>query len=196
MLNYRRLSNIELLIFSGTQLREEVNNSHIAIKAIIKYSLARIFKTNKSNFKSHVLFEEEFIHKKWKILDTITFNDQDIIFSNRQPANMMYFIEKGNIQLLTRHNRELKILKSGESFGESALLRGRKRINTAIAIGTTVLKTINSDLLSKEINKEPPLVQLALLCIIKRLEIMNNLRSSDHYNTLENEGYISEYKKY
>ena len=109
---------------------------------------------------------------------------------------MMYFIEKGNIQLLTRHNRELKILKSGESFGESALLRGRKRINTAIAIGTTVLKTINSDLLSKEINKEPPLVQLALLCIIKRLEIMNNLRSSDHYNTLENEGYISEYKKY
>ena len=48
--------------------------------------------------------------------------------------NNMFFIEKGNVRLVNKENKLIKILNSGESFGEIALIRGRL-INSAISIG-------------------------------------------------------------
>ena len=39
----------------------------------------------------------------------------------------MFFIEKGQVRLLSNENKLIKILNSGESFGEIALIRGRKK---------------------------------------------------------------------
>ena len=44
----------------------------------------------------------------------------------------MFFIEKGNVRLMNKENKLIKVLNSGESFGEIALIRGRKRLNSAI----------------------------------------------------------------
>ena len=38
----------------------------------------------------------------------------------------MFFIEKGNVRLVNKENKLIKVLNSGESFGEIALIRGRK----------------------------------------------------------------------
>ena len=42
-LKYKRLTDIVLLEFDAKKIRNAINNSDIVIKAIIKYSLARIF---------------------------------------------------------------------------------------------------------------------------------------------------------
>ena len=103
----------------------------------------------------------------------------------------MYFIEKGKVKLISKENKLIKILNSGESFGEIALLRGRKRYNSAISVGHTILKIIKEAMISKLINNETPIVQLALISLAKKLEIINGIRSIDHHNKLKKEGLIN-----
>ena len=57
-------------------------------------------------------------------------------------------------------------------------IRDRLRTNAAFSIGTTILQAIDADALGTEIDKEPPLVQLALLSVLKRLELMNKLHAA------------------
>ena len=190
ILKYKRLTDVILLEFKAKEIREAVNKSNIAVKAIIKYSLARIFSRSKSSRKSHYLFEEEFVQKNWKLLDTKTYSEEAIIFSHGNPANNMFFIEKGNVRLVNKENKLIKILNSGESFGEIALIRGRKRLNSAISIGDTILMVIKSEMISKLIKNENSLVQLSLISLAKKLEILNGIRSIDHYNKLKKEGLI------
>ena len=177
VLKYRRISDLELLAIPGVKLREDVNRSHVLVKSIIKYSLGRIFQSSKS--RSHLLFEEEYIQKNLEYLKTIRYEDGDRVFGADQVPNYMYFIDRGGVQLVNRKNKELKRLSSGESFGESALLKGRLRNNAAFAIGTTILQAIDAKALTAEIDKEKPLVQLALLSVLKRLDLMNKLRAAD-----------------
>ena len=95
VLKYRRLTDIKLLEFDAKEIRQMVNESNIVVKALIKYSLARVFISKNSKNKSHYLFEDEFVHKNWKLLETHTYNDEAIIFLHGYNANNMYFIEKG-----------------------------------------------------------------------------------------------------
>ena len=190
ILRYNRLSDIVLLEFNSKEIREAVNEANIVIKAIIKYSLARIFSSSKSSRKSHYLFEDKFVYKNWKLLDTKTYNEEAIIFSHGNSANNMFFIEKGKVKLISKENKLIKILNSGESFGELALLRGRKRFNSAISSGHTILKVIKGSLISKLINNENSLVQLSVLSLAKKLEIINGIRSIDHHNKLKKEGLL------
>ena len=102
----------------------------------------------------------------------------------------MYFIEKGKVRLISKENKLIKVLNAGESFGEIALLRGRKRLNSAISKGYTILKIIKGSMISKIVNNENSLVQLSLLSLAKKLEIMNGIRSIDHHNKLQQEGLL------
>ena len=190
ILKYKRLTDVLLLEFNAKEIRDSFNKSNIAIKAIIKYSLARIFSSSKSSYKSHFLFEDEFVYKNWKLLDTKTYNEEAIIFSHGSSANNMFFIEKGKVRLTNKENKFIKVLNSGESFGELALLRGRKRDNSAISVGHTILKIIKGSMISKLINDENSLVQLTILSLAKKLEIINGIRSIDHHNKLKQEGLL------
>tara|TARA_B100000700_G_C14945776_1_gene809096 strand:+ start:682 stop:1431 length:750 start_codon:yes stop_codon:yes gene_type:complete len=176
-LRYRRISDLDLLGFKGSEIRKDVNGSHVVVKSIIQYSLSRIFENSKS--KSHQLFEEGFIHQNLKYLKTVKFFDGDKIFGAGQFARFMYFIERGKVQLFNRNNKEIKKLSKGESFGESALLMGQPREISAISEGKTILQAIDAETLGPEIDKGSPLVQLALLSVLKRLELMNKLRAAD-----------------
>ena len=190
ILKYKRLTDIILLEFDAKKIRDAVHESNIVVKALIKYSLARIFSASKAARKSHYLFEDEFVYKNWKFLDTKTYNEEAIIFAHGNTATNMFFIEKGKVKLFSEENKLIKVLNSGESFGEIALLRGRKRNNSAISVGHTILKVIKGSMISKLINEENSLVQLALISLAKKLEIINGIRSIDHHNKLQKEGLI------
>ena len=140
--------------FNAKEIRDSVNKSNITVKAIITYSLARTFSLSKTNRKSHYLFEDEFVYKNWKLLDTKTYNDEAIIFSHVNSANNMFFIEKRRVRLTNKDNKLIKTLNSGESFDEIALLRGRKRLNTAISQGHSIIKIIKGFMISKIIKNE------------------------------------------
>ena len=190
VLKYNRLTDIILLEFNSKNIRDAVHEANIAVKALIKYCLARIFTPTNSSHKSHYLFEDEFVYRNWKLLETKTYNDSAIIFAHGNTAKNMYFIEKGKVRLVSKENKLIKVLNAGESFGEIALIRGRKRYNSAFSVGHITLKIIKEAMISKLINNENVLVQLALISLAKKLEIINGIRSIDHHNKLKQEGLI------
>ena len=59
VLQYKRLTDITLLEFDSKSIRDAVNKANIAVIALIKYCLARIFNPTKTTYKGHYLFEEE-----------------------------------------------------------------------------------------------------------------------------------------
>ena len=179
-LNYRRASDLELIRFNGDILRKEVNKSHIVVKSIIKYSLARIY--GQSMSRSHFLLEDEYIIKNRQFFRKLNFRKDDKIFIANQPARGMYYIEQGSVSLFTKNNRKLADLIKSESFGESSLITGQNRNNTAIANTQTSLVEISSENLLKQISIEKSIVQLVLYCVLKRLEIMNKLRLADDFS--------------
>ena len=190
VLKYKRLTDIYLLEFDSKRIRNAVSASNIAVRALIKYCLARIFASGNTKNRSHYLFEDKFVYKNWKLLETKTYNEEAIIFSHGNTAKNMFFIEKGKVKLTSRENKLIKTLYAGESFGEIALISGRKRHNSAISLGHTTIKVIKGMLISKLINNEDPLVQLSLISLAKKLEIINGIRSIDHHNKLIKEGLI------
>ena len=178
-LKYRILTDLELIEFSGSDIRDQVNQSHLVVKSIIKYSLARIFGNTKS--KSHFLLEDEYIQKNRSFFNKLTFYTDQKVFITGQVARSMYYIETGSISIFTRNNRHLVDLIKSEAFGESALIKGSNRNNTAIANQNSDLIAINAETLSKQVYLETPLVQLTLLCVLTRLELMNKLRMADDF---------------
>ena len=54
------------------------------------------------------MFEDEFVYKNWKLLDTKTYNEEAIIFSHGSLANNMFFIEKGKVRLISNENKLIK----------------------------------------------------------------------------------------
>ena len=181
LLKYKLLTDIELFSFSGIRIRKEVNNCDVVMKSIIKYSLARIFGNSKS--KGHYLLEDEFITKYQNFFRKFQYVKGDQIFVCDQEPRGMYFIEKGSVSLYTKNDKFITKLVESESFGESALISGKLRNNTAIAECDTLLIEVNSEILDKRIAKETPLVKLTLLSILRRLELMNKLRMPSDFNS-------------
>ena len=178
-LKYKILTDLELYSFSGSKIRDEVNNSHVVVKSIIKYSLARIFSNR--NSKGHFLLEDHFVSKYHNIFRKLNFVQGDKIFICNQKPRGAYYIEKGSVAITTNNGRHLADLKAGETFGESALISGKLRNNSAIANSSTSLIEINSETLKGQIDIENPLVKLSLLSVLKRLELMNKLRMTDDF---------------
>ena len=173
-LDFKALTDLTLVRFDGAKLRKQVNTANIFSKTIIKYSLARIFNIKRST--NNFAFEDDFINKKDKLFSRIKFAQDQIIFSAGSDSKKMFFIEKGSIQIVSKSAKIIANLNGGECFGEAALLNNRTRNYTAIAQKESTLLVIEESIVDRELSKDPPLVRLSVLVLLKRLELMNKMR--------------------
>ena len=174
LLEFKALANTRLIEFSGDNLRKEVAVAGPVSASIIKYSLSRIFDSR--NKQNNYKFEDQFLNKNLKILNQVAFGADDTIFNQGDIADSMFYIETGSVKLVATTGEELAMLKSGECFGEAALINDSGRMCSAIANERTALFAINRDMLFKEISNDSPLNQLVVVSLLKRLDLMNKLR--------------------
>ncbi len=179
LLTYKKISDLELTQIDGRVIRDEVNSAGPLAKSIIKYTFSRIFELPKST--TPIFFEDKFLNPNEKILKIRKFVIGDVIFRTGSTNQDMYFIENGAIKLLSKNNRVLAELSTGHCFGESAILREKKREISAVVTQDTILRIIDKNILFDEISKETPYVKLSLLLILRRLEFMNTLRMADDF---------------
>ena len=178
-LRFKILTDLKLKKFSGVDIRKNANSADVVSRTIIKYSLSRIF-----DFKTRstsTIFEEIFLEKNFKSLRRSTHEEGGLIFRINDSANAMYFLEKGTVGLYSENNKKVAELKSGECFGEAALLHTRRRNYSAIAQTRTNLVVIERTLLKKELAKDPPVVCLSVILLLKRLELMNRMNWADDF---------------
>ena len=63
------------------------------------------------------------------------FKNNEVVFFRNDPSNALYMVKSGKVSLVIDVNEEfeqLVIVKSGEAFGENALLENTTRIHSAI----------------------------------------------------------------
>ena len=180
-LKYRRFKKVDLYSLAGDPVRSQINSAGPLAKSIIKYSLRRIFQVSDDD-KAPLLFEEKFLLKNEKDTKLRKFEEGTWIFRSGFSNNRMYFLEKGSVQLFTKNNRELATLTMGTCFGESTLIRGKKHNNSAFALENCLIRTIDEEIIEKNLKSETPLVQLVLYLVLRRTEFMNSLRMADDFS--------------
>jgi CRP-like cAMP-binding protein len=63
------------------------------------------------------------------------FKNNEVVFFRNDPSNALYMVKSGKVSLVIDVNEEFEkliIVKSGDAFGENALLENTSRIHSAI----------------------------------------------------------------
>ena len=171
--SFKPLTDLRLHKFLGTVIKAKINSSNILAESIIKYSIGRIFSHRKTG--GNILLEEKFIYNNYKSLGQFNVPEGEFIFKVGEQAEVMYFIEKGGVEIGTGTGKPIAKLIAGDCFGEAALIKERPRNFSARAVRPTRLILIEREVVKKELEREHALVRLAVILLLKRLDLMNKL---------------------
>jgi CRP/FNR family cyclic AMP-dependent transcriptional regulator len=112
------------------------------------------------------------LFRNWK--DMEGFHAQSIIYSEQDPAVVMYFIISGEVELTLR-GESLGVETAGGMIGEMAMINADSRNSTATAITDVTAARLNRDQFRK-IVKENEEFSLHVMEVLA-----NRLRSVDKY---------------
>ncbi len=171
--SFKPLTDIKLRKFLGTLIKTKINESNVLAQSIIKYSIGRIFSHKKTG--GNILLEDEFIYSNYKSLGQFNVPEGESIFRVGDEADVMYFIEKGGVGIVSGTGKQIAKLVTGDCFGEAALIKDRARNYSAIALRPTKLVLIERKLVKREMDREHAIVRLIVVLLLKRLELMNKL---------------------
>lgn len=102
---------------------------------------------------------------------TRVYKDQSIIFSENEPGEELYIIQAGQVKITKVIEEEvlLAVLKSGDIFGEMAILENRPRNASATAFGDTTLMVINKLNFENMVQAQPQLATRLIQLLSERI---------------------------
>lgn len=125
---------------------------------------------------------------------TRNYGDNTMIFYENEPGNELYIIQAGKVKITKIVDEEvlLAVLKSGDIFGEMALLENRPRSASAITFGDVTLLAINKSNFENMVQAQPQLATRLIQLLSERIwtayRQLENLMIRDHlgriYDTL------------
>ncbi len=88
------------------------------------------------------------------------FNREAIIFRQGDPAECMYVVQKGEVEMLVESeygSKRLALLHNGDVFGEVSLFAGKARFATARAVQDTWVITLDEKAFLARLHQDPSL---------------------------------------
>ncbi|MEO5363671.1 MAG: GGDEF domain-containing protein [Magnetococcus sp. DMHC-8] len=88
------------------------------------------------------------------------FKQGEIIFRQGEPAECMYVVQKGEVELVVESEygfKQLAVLRSGDVFGEVALFAEKARFATARAVQDTWVVTLDEKAFVGRLHQDPSL---------------------------------------
>lgn len=122
-------------------------------------------------------------------VDSRTYRPGDIIARAGDPAEKMFVIDSGSVKITrTRDGASVTVahLCEGEFFGEVAILAGRPRSSTIVAVEPTVLVEVSRAVLDDVTREHASVERLLLRCYLDRM-LDNLTRSSPLFTTFSAE---------
>ncbi|MDR0323832.1 MAG: cyclic nucleotide-binding domain-containing protein [Treponema sp.] len=104
-----------------------------------------------------------------------TYAKDSIIFFEGEPGNELFIIQKGSVKIIkiTEDNEILlAVLKTGDIFGEMALLESKPRAAGAVAYEDCQLMAVNRDNFQHMIKTQPQLITRLTTLLSERIWIM------------------------
>ena len=112
---------------------------------------------------------------------TRTYPKDTMIFSESQPGQELYIIQKGSVKITKIVNDNeilIAILKAGDIFGEMSLLENKPRSASAIAYEDAVLMAVNKVNFQRMVAQQPQMITRLTQLLAERIWLM--------YRQLEN----------
>lgn len=101
-----------------------------------------------------------------------TYPKNTMIFSESQPGQELYIIQKGSVKITKIVNDDeilITILKKGDIFGEMSLLENKPRSASAIAYENSVLMAINKVSFQHVITQQPQMITRLTQLLAERI---------------------------
>ena len=95
-----------------------------------------------------------------------------VLFRDGEPATEAFLLQDGRVRLLKqagRMERSLRVVRPGDLFGESALLRGANRSSTAVALDDGVALAFDHATFEQVLASSPEVAGRVLSQLIRRL---------------------------
>lgn len=95
-----------------------------------------------------------------------------VLFRDGEPATEAFLLQDGRVRLLKqagRMERSLRVVRPGDLFGESALLRGALRSSTAVALDDVVTLAFDHATFEQVLATSPEVAGRVLSQLIRRL---------------------------
>ena len=108
---------------------------------------------------------------------TVTYPSGERIFNAGDLADQLFFIQKGQVELINAEGQTFTTLNAGESFGEQAFLSGGIRGASAQALGEVVCLKISSEQANKMMAGASPLLVPVFEALLLQLNMNNVLRA-------------------
>jgi CRP-like cAMP-binding protein len=104
-----------------------------------------------------------------------TYSKDDIIFCEGEPGDELFIIQKGSVKIIKiTENKEilLAVLKSGDIFGEMALLESKPRAAGAVAFEECNLMAVNRANFQQMIQTQPQLIARLTTLLSERIWLL------------------------
>jgi CRP/FNR family cyclic AMP-dependent transcriptional regulator len=104
---------------------------------------------------------------------TQDYENKQIIFAQGDKADAMFYIQDGSVKLTVMSKSGKKaviaILRQGDLFGESCLVKRSLRLSTATAIQSSTIARVEKAPLTRAIQREPAFAKLFIAHLLSRI---------------------------
>ncbi len=101
------------------------------------------------------------------------YRDKDIVFSQGDPADAVFYIQSGTVKLTAVSTRRKKaiiaFLQRGSFFGEGCLAGQSQRISTASSIGPSKIVRLRKEATARTLKRDPEFASLFVEYLLSRI---------------------------
>lgn len=102
------------------------------------------------------------------------YTDGQVMFNKGDNAERFYMIQAGSVRMVDpATGTDIAELKTGDSFGEQAILSGGVRSASAIAKGDVTCLEITAEVLKRMLAQEPGLITPTFQALLLQLSMRN-----------------------
>jgi CRP-like cAMP-binding protein len=108
--------------------------------------------------------------------ETLAFTDSEKIFSLGDPAEHLYFLQSGTVEMVDGKGSVFAEVSQGNTFGEAAILPGGIRGATVRAKGTVRCKLMGAQAACGMLHASSPLLVTIVEALLLQLSMQNTMR--------------------
>ena len=164
----------------------QYNQAFYAYKKYIKHCPNGFYVQNTNDHLKKIIPYVKEVQEPFKPGEMVrSYSKDQIVFCEGEPGDELFIIQKGSVKIVKISNDSeilLAVLKTGDIFGEMALLESKPRAASAVAYENCQLMAVNRDNFQHMIQTQPQLIARLTTLLAERIWLIYKQLSNTQIN--------------